>query len=64
MFDVDSTSITKGYKFKIKKPFVKYKIPKHFFRIQVVNDWDSLSSGVANAVSLDSFKTKIINDMV
>ena len=28
----------------------------------MVNDWDSFSSGVANAVSLDSFKTKIIND--
>ena len=62
MFDVDSTSITRGYKFQIKKPFVKYKKPKHFFRIQVVNDWDSFSSGVANAVSLDSFKTKIMND--
>ena len=64
MFNVDSTSVTRGDKFEIKKKCVKYKIPKHFFRIQVVNDWDSLLSGVANAVSLDSFKTKIINDMV
>ena len=30
-FNVDNTSITRGHKFKLKKPFVKNKIRKHFF---------------------------------
>ena len=56
LFDVESTSVTRMYKFEIKKAFVKNKVHKHFFSIQVVNDWDSLSPGVRNAVSLDRIK--------
>ena len=59
LFYVDSTSITTGHKFKLKKPFVKDKVRKHFFSIRVINDWNSLPLGVVNAVSLDSFKTKL-----
>ena len=59
LFSVDSTSITRGHKFKLKKPFVKNKLRKHFFSIRVTNDWNSLPPGVVNAVSLDSFKTKL-----
>ena len=56
LFDVDSTSVTRMHKFEIKKAFVKNKVHKHFFSIQAVNDLDSLSPGVGNAVSLDRFK--------
>ena len=38
LFNVDSTSIARGHKFKLKKPFVKNKVNKHFFSIQVIND--------------------------
>ena len=47
------------HKFKIKKAFVKNNVHKHFLSIQVVNDWDSLSPVVGNAVSLDRFKIKL-----
>ena len=32
LFDVLSTSIARGHKFKKKKSFVKNKVPKHLFR--------------------------------
>ena len=59
LFNVDSTSITRGHKFKLKKPFVKNKVRNHLFNIRVINDRNSLPPGVASAVSLDSFKTKL-----
>ena len=59
LFHVNSTSITRGHKFKIKKTFVKNKVHKHFFSMRVINDWNSLLPGVVNAVSLDSFETKL-----
>ena len=59
LFNVDITSITRGHKFKLKKPFVKNKVCKHFFSIRVINDWDILPPGIVIAVSLDSFKIKL-----
>ena len=61
LFNDDSTSITRGhkFKFKLKKQFLKNKVRKHFFSMRVINDWNSLPPGVVNAVSLDSFKTKL-----
>ena len=52
LFNVDSTSITREHQFKLKKTFIKNKVPKHFFSIQVINDWNSLPRGVVNTVSL------------
>ena len=46
---------------KINEPFAKNKVCKHFFSIGLINDWNSLPLGVINAVSLDSFKTKLDN---
>ena len=59
LFHFDDTSITRGHKLIVKKAFVKNKVRKHFFSIQVINDWNSLPPGVVNAVSLDGFKTKL-----
>ena len=59
LFNVDSTSITRRHKFKLKKPFVKSKVPKRFFSIQVINDWNSLLPSVSMAVQLDSFEIKL-----
>ena len=38
LFQVDSTGITTGHKFKLKKPFVKNRLSKHFFSIWMIND--------------------------
>ena len=58
-FHVDSTSIARRHKFKLKKPFVKNKVRKHFLSIRVINYKNSLPSGVVNTLSLDSCKTKL-----
>ena len=36
-------------------------VRKHFFSIRVINNWNSLHYKVANAVSSDSFKSKLDN---
>ena len=59
LLNVDSTSITRRHKFKLKKPLVKNKVHKYCFSIQEINDWNSLPPSVFNTVSLDSLKTKL-----
>ena len=59
---MDNNSVTRGYKFKLKKPITKNKTRKCFFvSIRVINDWNSFPTVVVNAVSLNSFKTKLDN---
>ena len=59
---MDNNSVTRGYKFKLKKPIAKNKTRKYFFvSIRVINDWNSFPTVVVNAVSLNSFKTKLDN---
>ena len=61
LFNVDSISITRRHKFKLQKPFVKSKVPKHLCSIQVINDWNSLLPSVSITVQLDSFEMKLPN---
>ena len=56
-----SESRTRGHNFKLYKPLVQTTIRKHFFSIRVINNWNSLPYKVVNAVSLDSFKSKLDN---
>ena len=56
-----SESRTRGHNFKLYKPLVQTTIRKHFFSIRVINNWSSLPYEVVNAVSLDSFKSKLDN---
>ena len=55
-------SRTRGHNFKLYIPLVKTAICKHFFSIGVINNWSSLPQEVVNAVSLDSFKSKLDTD--
>ena len=59
LFNVNSASIRRGNKFKLKKTFIKNEVCKHFFSIWVINDWNGLPSGVVNAVSVHTFKRKL-----
>ena len=45
LFNVGSTSITRGSKSKLKKPFVKGKIRKHFFSIRMIAEWNRNMNG-------------------
>ena len=56
-----SESRTRGHNFKLYKPLVQTTIRKHFFSIRVINNWNNLPYEVVNAVSLDSFKSKLDN---
>ena len=52
---------TRGISFKLYKPLVQTTIRKHFYSISVMNNWNSLPYKVVNAVSLDSFHSKLDN---
>ena len=54
-------SRTRGHNFKLYKALVQTTIRKHFFSIRIINNWNSLLYKVVNAVSLDSFKSKLDN---
>ena len=54
-------SRTRVHNFKLQKPFVQTTIRKHFLSIRAINNWNSLPDEVVNAVSLDSFKSKLHN---
>ena len=51
----------RGHDFKLYKPLVQTTIRKYFFSIRVINNCNSLPYEVVNAVSLDSFKSKLDN---
>ena len=54
-------SRARGHNFKLYKSLVQITIHKHFFSIRVINNWSSLPYEIVNAVSLDSFKSKLDN---
>ena len=54
-------SRTRGHNFKLYKPLVQTTIRKRFFSVRVINNWNSLPYEVVNAISLDSFKSKLDN---
>ena len=56
-----SESRTRGHNFKLYKPLVQTAIHKHFFSIRVIHNRNSLLYEVVNAVSLESFKSKLDN---
>ena len=51
----------RGHDFKLYKPLVQTTIRKYFSSIRVINNCNSLPYEVVNAVSLDSFKSKLDN---
>ena len=51
----------RGHNFKLYKPLIQTTICKHFFSIRVISNCNSLPYEVVNAVSLDSFKSKLVN---
>ena len=51
-------SITRGHETKLKKFRVKYDLRKFYFSSRIVNIWNSLSSHVIYAESVNSFKTR------
>ena len=50
---------TRGHNSKLYKPLAQTAIRKHFLSKRVINNWNSLPYEFVNAVSLDSFKSKL-----
>src|SRR5258706_15750989 len=52
-------SVTRGHMMKLYKERVKKDVLKFSFGNRVVDEWNKLPEEVVNAVSINSFKTKI-----
>ena len=56
IFELASTSITRGHPFKILKPRAQLEVKRRFFSNRVVDSWNSLSYGTVTAASVDGLK--------
>ena len=52
-------STTRGHSTKLYKKRVKNNCYKNFFSNRIINDWNSLSSEIAEAQTLNSFKNRL-----
>ena len=55
-FDINVNSVTRGHNLKLSVKCSSLNVRQHFFTNRVVAPWNSLASGVVNAVSVQSFK--------
>ena len=56
---INSDSGTRGHHLKLKKPLVVTTAQKQFFSMRVINDWNDLPMDIVNALSIETFKTKL-----
>jgi len=54
-----SSSLTRGHNSRLNKFRVKYDLRKYYFTSRVVNVWNSLSSFVVSADSVNCFKNRL-----
>ena len=58
-FNQVTDSITRGHRWKLRKPRAEARIRRNAFATRIVNDWNSLPPSVINSPSLHSFKTNL-----
>ena len=56
MLPVGSSYATRGHDFRLQKIRARYDLRKYYFTNRVVNMWNSLSSYVVSAESVNCFK--------
>jgi len=55
-FEIDSASITRGHKWKLKKKRINTNLQHHFFSDRIINWWNKLDDEVVCATSVNAFK--------
>ena len=53
------TQLTRGHNLRLNKFRVKYDLRKYYFTSRIVNVWNSLSSFVVSADSVNCFKNRL-----
>ena len=56
-----SSYVTSGHDFRLQKIRARYDLRKYYFTNRVVNMWNSLSSCVISAKSVNCFKNRLDN---
>ena len=59
MLAAGSTYATRGHDFRLQKIRARYDLRKYYFTNRVVNMWNSLSSYVVSAESVNCFKNRL-----
>jgi len=58
-FKIDSASITRGHKWKLKKKRMNTDLRHHFFSDRIINWWNTLDDEVVCATSVNAFKNRL-----
>ena len=61
MLAAGSSYATRGHDFRLQKIGARYDLRKYYFTNRVVNMWNSLSSYVISAESVNCFKNRLDN---
>ena len=61
MLVAGSSYATRGHNFRLQKIMARYDLRKYYFTNRVVNMWNSLSSYVVSAESVNCFKNQLDN---
>ena len=56
LLNLDSTSTTRGHRFKLSKEMCSLNLRQNFFSVRVVDKWNRLPATVVDAPSLQAFK--------
>ena len=58
-FTQATDSVTRGHRWKLKKPRAESRIRRNAFATRTVNDWNALPQSVVNSPSLNTFKSNL-----
>jgi len=58
-FEIDSASITRGHKWKLKKKRINNDLRHHFFSDRIIHSWNRLDDEVVCATSANAFKNRL-----
>ena len=58
-FDLSSTSVTRGHKYKVVKKRCNTNLRKHFFSYRNVDIWNKLPAYIIESDTIETFKTRL-----
>ena len=61
-FEVYSENITRGHRYKIKKPRCNSRLRQNTFALRIINDWNRLKDDTVNSQSINIFKSRLATE--
>jgi len=61
-FELNTDSVTRGHRYKLKKPRVNSSQRQNTFAIRIINDWNNLRNDTVTSPSIEVFKTRLAEE--